>query len=158
MEVQVFTGMSHSLIYGCGKRAGAERKVRGKRYQTHSKLMKTTNKRDCWFTLNEHGLKMTEDMGNLLPQRTTWQATVPGAQSEGQTATRSPFCCPTCPEVLLLCSNPHPITLSTWGKSLISSVMYARACVQACRWRHRSLSGLSNLNVEKLLLNIKLQD
>lgn len=64
-----------------------------------------------------------EDMGDLLSHRSTWQANVPKPQREGQATTRASLCCPTCPEVLLLCSNPHPITLSTWGRSLISSVM-----------------------------------
>lgn len=55
----------------------------------------------------------------LMSHGSAWQANEPGSQREGQTTTRGSLCCPTYPEVLLLCSNPHPITLSTWRRSLI---------------------------------------
>lgn len=115
--------------------------TRGKqKHQTQTAFpnnwLSVKQKRDNQFTLKTQNYRVIEeeDMRRLLSQRSTWQTNVPGAEREGQTATRGSLCCPTCPEVLLLCSNPHPITLSTWGRSLISSVMCL--CTRVCMRVH----------------------
>lgn len=71
-------------------------------------------------------------MGDLLSQRTTWHANLP---ESWKGTTRGSLCGPPCPEVLLQRSSPHPITLSTWGRSLISSM----TCL--CVFTHMHVSG-----------------
>lgn len=123
MKVDPFIDRYLHLICGHGKQAGANRGMRQKN------ICKTGNNhwsrvKLLWQSIH---VKHTESKNGrrrhvrLVSHGSAWQANEPGSQREGQTTTRGSLCCPTCPEVLLLCSNPHPITLSTWRRSLIIS-------------------------------------